>query len=102
MDGYPAEFFKEYWPIIGKEVIEAVQQFFQTGKLLKEINCTTVTLIPKSAFIEGRNILDNVIMAHELIKGYSQKAVSPICMIKVDIRKAYDSVEWSFFESSTT
>ncbi|XP_019255176.1 PREDICTED: uncharacterized protein LOC109233767 [Nicotiana attenuata] len=142
MDGYPPEFFKEFWPIIGQEVIEAVQQFFQTGKLLKKINCTTVTLISKvknpsyvkefrpiaccstmykiiaklltnrlklvvdllvghsqSAFIEGRNILDNVIMAHELIKGYSQKAVSPICMIEVDIRKAYDSVEWSFFKA---
>ncbi|XP_070002527.1 secreted RxLR effector protein 78-like [Nicotiana tabacum] len=43
-----------------------------------------------------RNILNNVILAHELIKGYTQKAVSPSCMIKVDIRKAYDSVEWSF------
>ncbi|XP_019238406.1 PREDICTED: uncharacterized protein LOC109218498 [Nicotiana attenuata] len=47
MDGYPAKFFKEFWPLIGQEVIETVQQFFQTGKLLKEINCTTVTLIPK-------------------------------------------------------
>lgn len=25
----------------------AILQFFETGKLLKEINCTTVTLIPK-------------------------------------------------------
>ncbi|XP_075092223.1 uncharacterized protein LOC142172493 [Nicotiana tabacum] len=53
----------------------------------------------QSAFKEERNILDNIIMAHELIKGYSQKAVSPRCMIKVDIRKAYDSVEWSFLKA---
>ncbi|XP_070003499.1 uncharacterized protein LOC142168374 [Nicotiana tabacum] len=53
----------------------------------------------QSAFIEGRNILDNVIMGHELIKGYTQKAVSPRCMIKVDIRKAYDSVEWGFLKA---
>ncbi|XP_019228166.1 PREDICTED: uncharacterized protein LOC109209363 [Nicotiana attenuata] len=38
-------------------------------------------------------------MAHELIKGYSQKNVSPRCMIKVDIRKAYDSVEWGFLRA---
>lgn len=45
------------------------------------------------AFIEGRKILDNVIITHELVKGYTQKGVSPRCCIKVDIRKAYDSVK---------
>ncbi|XP_019240443.1 PREDICTED: uncharacterized protein LOC109220425 [Nicotiana attenuata] len=34
----------------------------------------------------------------ELQKGYSQKSSSPRCLIKVDIRKTYDSVEWSFLE----
>ncbi|XP_060210363.1 uncharacterized protein LOC132637268 [Lycium barbarum] len=139
MDRYPAEFYKQFWSVVGEEVTLAVIQFFQTGKLLKEVNCTNITLIPKdpnptyvkqfrpiaccstlhkiiakilmvrlktivdflvgpsqSAFIEGRNILDNVILAHELLKGYTQKSVSPRCMIKVDIRKAYDSMEWSF------
>ncbi|XP_019227742.1 PREDICTED: uncharacterized protein LOC109209032 [Nicotiana attenuata] len=47
IDGYPAEFFKENWQVIGKDVIKAVMEFFDTGKLLKEINCTTITLIPK-------------------------------------------------------
>lgn len=53
----------------------------------------------QSAFIDGRNILDNVIMAHELIKGYNCKTISPRCLIKVDIRKAYDSVEWDFLKA---
>ncbi|XP_019242083.1 PREDICTED: uncharacterized protein LOC109222144, partial [Nicotiana attenuata] len=62
---------------------------------------TVVDLIvghAQSAFIEGRSILDNVIIAHELVKGYNKKGVSPRCIIKVDIRKAYDSVEWPFLE----
>lgn len=131
--------FKHYWEEIGTEIIEAVLEFFASGKLLRSINCTTVTLVPKvasptyvkeyrsiaccttlykviakilteklkivvdyvvgpaqSAFIEGRNILDNVILAHELVKGYTQKGVSPRCLIKIDIRKTYDSVEWPF------
>ncbi|XP_059306387.1 uncharacterized protein LOC132057800 [Lycium ferocissimum] len=50
----------------------------------------------QSAFIEGINILDNVILVHEIFKSYSWKTVSPRCFIKVDIRKAYDLVEWEF------
>jgi len=50
----------------------------------------------RSTFIEGRNILDNVIIAHELVKGYSRKGVSPRCIVKVDIRKAYDSMDSGF------
>ncbi|XP_019227753.1 PREDICTED: uncharacterized protein LOC109209040 [Nicotiana attenuata] len=46
----------------------------------------------QSAFIAGRSILDNVIVAHELVKGYTQKGISPRCIIKMDIKKAYDSV----------
>lgn len=133
-DGFPVEFFKEYWDIIGGEVVEAITQFFQNGKLLRAINTTTITLIPKvpnptyvkdfksiasctykiiakilssklklmvdylvgpsqSALIGGRIIMDNVILADELVKGYDKKNVSPRCTIKVDISKGYDSVE---------
>lgn len=47
IDGYNAEFFKTYWEIIGEEVTNGVLQFFENGKLLKGVNTTTVTLVPK-------------------------------------------------------
>ncbi|XP_060187475.1 uncharacterized protein LOC132616812 [Lycium barbarum] len=43
IDGYPAKFFKQNWEIVGEDIINAVGQFFVSGKLLKEVNCTTVT-----------------------------------------------------------
>nr|XP_009762494.1 PREDICTED: uncharacterized protein LOC104214512 [Nicotiana sylvestris] len=47
----------------------------------------------QSAFIEGRGIADNILFTHELFKGYNRKGISPRCVIKVDLRKAYDTLD---------
>jgi hypothetical protein len=46
-DGYTAEFFKAAWHIVGKEVVAAIKDFFNSGLLLKEVNATILTLVPK-------------------------------------------------------
>ncbi|XP_057958730.1 uncharacterized protein LOC131151506 [Malania oleifera] len=46
--GYTSCFFKKSWGIVGDEVILAVKEFFGHGKLLKQLNHTTIALIPKS------------------------------------------------------
>ena len=46
-DGYNAYFFKKSWPIIGDLVSATIQEFFTTGKLLKELNATILALVPK-------------------------------------------------------
>lgn len=51
------------------------------------VNCS------QASFIPGRAISDNILLASELIKCYSRKNVYPRCMIKVDLKKAYDSLE---------
>lgn len=83
-------------PICTDRLAAQEDRVFLTNRLKKAVNY----LVSKSqsTFIEGRSILDNVIVAHELVKGYSRKGVSPRCIIKVDIRKAYDSVEWRFLK----
>ncbi|XP_075092574.1 uncharacterized protein LOC142172785 [Nicotiana tabacum] len=57
-------------------------------------------LVDKSqaAFVPGRLINDNIILSHELVKGYNRKGVSPRCMMNIDMKKAYDFVEWSYLE----
>ncbi|KAL2246367.1 UNVERIFIED_CONTAM: Retrovirus-related Pol polyprotein from type-2 retrotransposable element R2DM, partial [Sesamum indicum] len=109
-DGYSSWFFKVAWPVVGEEVTRVVLDFFSTGKLLKQINSTILTLIPKrlsvlldkiinpcqTAFIPGRSIGDNIMLAQELFSGYNQMRLPPRCALKVDIRKAYDTVEWDF------
>ncbi|KAL2251988.1 UNVERIFIED_CONTAM: Retrovirus-related Pol polyprotein from type-1 retrotransposable element R2 [Sesamum indicum] len=50
----------------------------------------------QTAFIPGRSIGDNIMLAQELFTGYNQIRLPPRCALKVDIRKAYDTVEWDF------
>lgn len=51
-----------------------------------------------AGFIPRRNITDNILVATDLIKGYTRKGISPRCTIKVDIKKAYDSIGWFFLK----
>ncbi|KAJ9561753.1 hypothetical protein OSB04_006913 [Centaurea solstitialis] len=44
----------------------------------------------QSAFIPGRRIVDNILMAHELVAGYHLGKGPPRCAFKIDLRKAYD------------
>jgi len=46
-DGFGASFFQDHWPIIKDLLCEAIKDFFRSGKLLKEVNHTFITLIPK-------------------------------------------------------
>ncbi|XP_056685500.1 uncharacterized protein [Spinacia oleracea] len=50
-------------------------------------------------FIPERWNSDNILLATELIKGYTRAHLSPRCLLKVDLKKAYDSIEWSFLQS---
>lgn len=52
----------------------------------------------QSGFIPGRHISDNILIASELVKGYTRSHISPRWMAKIELRKVYDFVEWSFLE----
>lgn len=47
MDGFNSFFFKQSWGIVGDEVADAVLDFLHSGKLLKTVNVTSITLVPK-------------------------------------------------------
>lgn len=47
----------------------------------------------QAGFIPRRNITDNIILATYRIKGYTRKGISLRCTIKVDLKKAYNSIE---------
>lgn len=46
--GFSVEFYKSAWSIVGSDLIEAVQEFFRNGRLLKNLNSTSLALLPKT------------------------------------------------------
>lgn len=51
-----------------------------------------------AGFIPGRQFSNNILLAHELIKDYTRNNISPRSMVKVDLQKAYESVERLYLE----
>ena len=54
-DGFPIEFFQEFWEIIKFDLLEVVQESYQNKQMLKSLNATFLALIPK---VDGANNLD--------------------------------------------
>ncbi|GKC44690.1 RNA-directed DNA polymerase, eukaryota, reverse transcriptase zinc-binding domain protein [Tanacetum coccineum] len=52
----------------------------------------------QSTIILGRQIQDNILLAQELMKGYERKVGPKRVAFKIDIQKAYDTVNWDFME----
>ncbi|XP_062007966.1 uncharacterized protein LOC133724996 [Rosa rugosa] len=55
----------------------------------------------QSAFVPGRSIHDNVITAFEVVHSIRNRLTGddPYCVLKHDISKAYDRVEWVFLQN---
>ncbi|CAL5355041.1 unnamed protein product [Camellia sinensis] len=140
-DGFNMLCFQKFWNVMKGEVINFVNEFHRNGKLVKGINSSFITLIPKkdnpigltdyrpislvgstykilakllakrlksvmpfiisepqSAFLSGRNILDGVLIANEVVEGW-KKAKKKGVLIQLDFEKAYDSINWGFLFS---
>lgn len=53
----------------------------------------------QSAFVKGRSIQSNILLIHELVKNYKKQGGPKCCAIKVDIMKAFDTVNWRYLLS---
>ncbi|GKU89304.1 hypothetical protein SLEP1_g3458 [Rubroshorea leprosula] len=106
VDGFSGCFYQQHWDMVGPDVCKAVRHFFDHSFMPREMNKTRIVLVPKIqnpefAFIPGRAIQDNILIAHEAFHRLQLKKSGKhnVLALKLDIRKAYDSVDWHCLES---
>ncbi|XP_062100313.1 uncharacterized protein LOC133806204 [Humulus lupulus] len=75
-------------------------------KVIAELLCSRLSVVlpqiiqvNQGAFVRGRSIAHNIMILQDLIKNYGRANTSPRCAIKIDISKAYDTVDWQFLEN---
>lgn len=89
-----AKMMKDYRPISCCNVLYKVISKILANRLK--------TILPKcitwnqSAFIKERLLMENVLLAMELVKDYHKEEISTRCVMQIDISKAFDSVQWPF------
>ncbi|XP_071917045.1 uncharacterized protein [Coffea arabica] len=76
---------------------EIHEDFFQGMEQPKSWFHSLLVLIAKvEGFVLGRGIVDNVLLAQELVLDLDRRLVDPNLILKLDMEKAYDRVNWSF------
>jgi hypothetical protein len=92
------ETLKDFRPIILCNVIHKVASKCLVNRLRPLLD--GIISENQSAFIPGRLITDNALLAFECIHAIQQdnSDMSNFCAYKLDLAKAYDRVDWSYLE----
>ncbi|XP_057249340.1 uncharacterized protein LOC130590801 [Beta vulgaris subsp. vulgaris] len=85
-DGFGSQFYKDCWHIVGRDIIDAVT----------EGSSPDIIMDTQGAFVHSRNIMHNIMICQDMVHQYGKRKSRPSCMMKIDMRKAYDTVEWRF------
>ncbi|XP_060182870.1 uncharacterized protein LOC132612794 [Lycium barbarum] len=97
-DGFPGNFYQICWDIISLDVYKMVVSFFQGHTLPKSVTHTNLVLLPKKelvqSFVQGRSIIENVLLAQEIVIDIRKKGKLANLVIKLDMAIAYDRVSW--------
>ncbi|XP_021803273.1 uncharacterized protein LOC110747395 [Prunus avium] len=106
-DGFPVVFYHNFWGIIGEDVsqFKPISLCNYSYKIISKILANRLQPLlgnfispQQCAFIPGRQIQDNIFMAHEAFHSLKIRRKTKIFEmgLKLDMNKAFDRIEWDF------
>ena len=72
LDGFPMFFFQKLWNLVGKDVFDAVKEFYGAKQMLKEVNSTFPCLIPKKTGANSPDQFRPIILCNSFYKVISK------------------------------
>lgn len=66
--------------------------------LAQRLNTVLPILISEnqSVFVSDRSIMINILICQDIVKNYHIPVGMPRCLMEIDLKKAYDTVDWGF------
>ncbi|XP_058725453.1 uncharacterized protein LOC131596725 [Vicia villosa] len=92
-----AKDLKDYRHIACCTVVYKIYSKVLTTRMASIIG--SITSHNQAAFIPGKQIHSHILLATELIKGYTRKQGTPRCLFQLDLQKAYDMLNWKALET---
>ncbi|CAN6218645.1 unnamed protein product [Urochloa humidicola] len=84
---------QQYRPIC---LLNVVYKIFTKALMLRLEKCMHKIINPaQTAFIKGRNIMDGILILHEVLHDTKQRKKEGL-VLKLDFEKAYDKISWKF------
>lgn len=84
-DGFPVKFFWESWSVVGSDSVQAVREFFQSGRLLKGFNETAISLIPKVVGADKLQLFRPISLCSTIYKVIARAIKTKLQMVVDDI-----------------
>eukprot|EP00253_Pinus_taeda_P036088 PITA_36088 len=104
-DGFNVDFFKACWNIVKQDILNVVEDSRMNRTILKIISkvvanrlkplLPTLVSVEQSSYVEGRQILNNIIQAHEVVHSLLSNRKASMIM-QLDLAKAYDKLNWAY------
>lgn len=84
-DGFPVDFFWEAWSVVGSDAVQAVKEFFTSGRMLKGVNETAIAIIPKVVGADKLSLFRPIALCSTLYKVIARVLKKKLQLVVADI-----------------